>query len=194
MPRIEAESIQAHVERQNDRILDAASELFRESGYRGTDLSDIAAQVGLARNSLYRYYASKDHILIACLEREMAPLLDELRRLEQLAPDPRERIRRWIDLQLKIAATSCHGAMQMLDDVSRSAPELGGQIAALHEPASAVLRTAVAQLLAGSDRDAELASSMIASMLRSAAAHAMQHGREAEVKEQLEAAVARVLS
>jgi AcrR family transcriptional regulator len=194
MPRIEAESIQAHVQRQNDRILDAASELFRESGYRGTDLSDIAAQVGLARNSLYRYYASKDHILIACLEREMSPLLDELRALEEQAPDPRERIRRWIDLQLRIAETSCHGAMQMLDDVSRSSPELGGQIAALHEPASAVLRTAVDQLLAGSGRDAELASSMIASMLRSAAAHAMQHGRHAEVKEQLEAAVARVLS
>jgi AcrR family transcriptional regulator len=194
MPRIEAESIQAHVERQNGRILDAASELFRESGYRGTDLSDIAARVGLARNSLYRYYASKDHILIACLEREMSPLLDELRALEQSAPDPRERIRRWIDLQLRIAATICHGAMQMLDDVSRSSPELGGQIAALHEPASAVLRAAVAQLLAGSGRDAELVSSMIASMLRSAAAHAMQHGRETDVKEQLEAAVARVLS
>jgi AcrR family transcriptional regulator len=194
MPRIEAENIQAHVARQNDRILDAAAGLFNEHGYRGTDLSQIAGAVGLARNSLYRYYPDKDHILLACLEREMTPILAQVDEVSRSGADPRARIRRWLELQLEIAATSCHGAMQMVEDVGRSSPAMARKISALHEPAARVLREAVEEILEGSERDAALTTAMIFSMLRSAAAHAMAGGDEARVKEQLEDAVERVLS
>lgn len=79
MPRIEAANIEEHVRRQTGRIRSAATQLFRDLGYRGTDMEDIAQAVGLARNSLYRYYPNKDHILLACVLRDMVPFVEELK-------------------------------------------------------------------------------------------------------------------
>jgi AcrR family transcriptional regulator len=81
MPRIEAANIEEHVRLQTGRILTAATQLFRDLGYRGTDMEDIAQAVGLARNSLYRYYPNKDHILLACVLRDMVPFVEELQSL-----------------------------------------------------------------------------------------------------------------
>lgn len=176
VPRIEAESIEAHVEAQNQRILDAAMGLFEERGYAGTGLNDIARSVGLARNSLYRYYPGKDHILLACLRREMQPSLERLQSLEARYPDAGERIDAWLDVQMDIAATSCHGAIRLVANLKDHAPEFRQEIHKLHEPAASVLRGAVNELLAGSGRDAELVATMVTSLLNSAAAKMMEHG------------------
>jgi AcrR family transcriptional regulator len=193
MPRIEAENIEKHIRLQTERILAAAGELFGRRGYRDTDMGDIAKAVGLARNSLYRYYPNKDHILLACLERDMGPSLDRIRALENDYPDPRERLQVWLDLQLQIAEVSCHGAMQMVEDIRANSPQLRKQISALHEPPEQVLHTAVGEILNGSGRDAELVGGMISSMVRSAAATAMRTGKQAEIRAELGASVARVL-
>ena len=71
MPRIAAASIEEHVRRQNARITAAARRLFARDGFHGTDLAAIAQEVGLARNSLYRYYANKDELLLACISEDM---------------------------------------------------------------------------------------------------------------------------
>src|SRR5690606_10118161 len=71
VPRISAESVAAHVARQEAAVLDAAVRLFSERGYSEVTIGDIAAEVGLARNSLYRYFPDKDHILLAWFRREL---------------------------------------------------------------------------------------------------------------------------
>jgi AcrR family transcriptional regulator len=193
MPRIEARNIEEHVRMQTARILDAASALFRERGYRRTDMREIADAVGLARNSLYRYYPNKDHILLACLQRDMTPFLTQIRALEDRFVDPGERVERWLDLQMAIAASACHDTMEMLADVREKSPELRRDISALHEPASRVLATAVAEILAGSGRDARLVSQLIASMLRTAAQLVLNGGDQGSIVAELKASVARVL-
>lgn len=194
MPRIEAENIEAHVRIQTGRILEAASRLFNERGYRGTDLGDIAKEIGLARNSLYRYYPNKDYILLACLERDMAPILERTRALEQAVADPRERVDTWLELQMEIAETNCDGAMRMVEEVSANSPELRQKISALHAPSSTVLRAAVQDILANTDEDPELMAAMIISMVRSAAAQAMQSGERERTLALLRQAVRRMLA
>ncbi len=193
MPRIEAESIQAHVRQQTDRIVDAASKLFSERGYGRTELSDIAKEVGLARNSLYRYYPNKDYVLLACLKRDMAPGLARLRELEESIGDPRERIEAWIALQMEIALTTCHDAMHMLADSSENSADFRREISALHEPPAQVLRRALDELFANTDRDVALMSAMITGMVHAAAARAMETEQEVEVLAQVSAAVRQVL-
>lgn len=180
-PRIEADSIEAHVEAQTRRILDAAMELFEERGYAGTGLSDIARSVGLARNSLYRYYPGKDHILLACLRRDMAPSLERLQALEDRYSDAGERIDAWLDVQMDIAATSCHGAIRLVADLKDHTPEFRAEVHKLHEPAASVLHRAVDELLAGSGRDKELVATMVSGMLNTAAAKMMEHGGREQV-------------
>lgn len=193
MPRIEAENIEEHIRIQTGRILDAAAQLFTERGYRGTEMRDIASSIGLRRNSLYRYFPNKDHILLACVRREMEPNLERIRALETSKPDPRERIDAWIDLQMEIAATACHGMMHMAGEITESEPDLRHELSALHEPPNQVLRGAVTELLQGTGRDAGLVSDMISSMLRSAAAVALRGGDADAAISELKTSVGRVL-
>lgn len=193
MPRIEAESIEAHVEAQNQRILDAAMGLFEARGYAGTELRDIARSVGLARNSLYRYYPGKDHILLACLHREMAPRLARIRTLDEQFPDPRARIDAWLEVQMDIAATSCHGAIRLVENLRDLSPEFRAEVHKLHEPAAGVLQRAVRELLAGSGRDVELVAAMLSSLLNAAATKMMESGGRDKVMAELRRSVQSVL-
>lgn len=51
------------------RILDEALVMFAENGYRGTNLRDLAARLGLSKSALYKHYASKESIWNALLDR-----------------------------------------------------------------------------------------------------------------------------
>ena len=46
-----------------ERILEAALELFAQSGYLGTSMSDIAARLGITKAALYKHYTGKQEIL-----------------------------------------------------------------------------------------------------------------------------------
>jgi AcrR family transcriptional regulator len=58
-----------------ERIIDAASHLFRVQGYAATSLSDIAAVVGLTAPALSYYFGSKANLLYESLT---APLQDQI--------------------------------------------------------------------------------------------------------------------
>lgn len=47
---------------KRDAILEAASEQFRQYGYRKTSMDDIARRLGISRASLYSYFDNKDDI------------------------------------------------------------------------------------------------------------------------------------
>jgi len=63
-----------------ERILDAALELFVERGAPGTTVSDIERAVGLAAGtgSFYRHFRSKEDVLVACVERAVTRMAEEV--------------------------------------------------------------------------------------------------------------------
>ena len=46
------------------RILDAAERCFVRSGFHRTTMQDVAAEASMSPGNLYRYFASKDAIII----------------------------------------------------------------------------------------------------------------------------------
>ncbi len=50
------------------RILDEALVMFAKNGYKGTNLRDLAAQLGLSKSALYKHYDSKEAIFNALLD------------------------------------------------------------------------------------------------------------------------------
>ena len=52
-----------------DRILDEALISFVENGYKGTNLRDFAAGMGLSKSALYSHYESKEAIWSALIDR-----------------------------------------------------------------------------------------------------------------------------
>ena len=62
----------------NQKILDAAEQLFAENSYEGTTLREIAKQVGIKEPSLYAHFANKGAIYDAVIERALIPFYTEI--------------------------------------------------------------------------------------------------------------------
>lgn len=193
MPRISAASIGEHVALQTTRILDAAETLFRQRGYRGTELEAIAESVGLARNSIYRYYPGKDHILVACVQRAMQKHLSDLQGIEARFPDPAARVAAWIRMQIDIATGPQHATMELMREVRNADPELRREIMALHMVPAEILQRAVDALVRGRRRDAVLLTAMVNGMTEAAASRAIDGGNRAAVLRELQRAAQRLL-
>jgi len=193
MPRIDAASIEEHVRVQTARILDAAVLLFRERGYRKTDMEDVAQAVGLARNSLYRYFRNKDFILLACVERDMGAFVERMMVLESLYPDPVQRVGAWLDMQMDMATSPAHATLEFMAEIRTDAPELRKRIRELHEAPGNVLEGAVAEVVRGRRRDPGLIIALIKAMVEAAATQAMGRDNKAPVKRELRRAVERIL-
>src|SRR5262245_19688058 len=81
-------------DRSNDeRALQAAARLFREHGYPGTSLRDIARAADMPPGSLHYRFPSKEDILAALMERAIDRLIDGIVSAIAGTPDPIERIR-----------------------------------------------------------------------------------------------------
>jgi AcrR family transcriptional regulator len=51
------------------RVLDTAYELFSRRGIRGVGVDEVIERAGVAKATLYRHFPSKDHLVLAFLER-----------------------------------------------------------------------------------------------------------------------------
>ncbi|MGO8949062.1 MAG: TetR family transcriptional regulator [Ktedonobacterales bacterium] len=63
------------------RILDTALRLFATKGYEGTSMRDIAATAGCSLGLAYRYFASKEEMVLELYLWLVAQLEDEVRQL-----------------------------------------------------------------------------------------------------------------
>ena len=71
-----------------EKILDAALASFAENGYRGTNLRDLAAGLGLSKSALYRHYESKEDIWNAVIDRMEAYYTARFGSPENVPPVP----------------------------------------------------------------------------------------------------------
>jgi len=105
--------------KRRSQILHAALRSFRDKGYHGTTLDDIAEHVGVRKTALYHYFPDKEAILHECHREslmEIERLMKEARKLEtaphQLAHVIREHVRVMTDtlegspLAFEVAALS----------------------------------------------------------------------------------------
>jgi AcrR family transcriptional regulator len=62
-----------------DDILIAAAQVFRQKGFHGASMADIAEAVNLQKASLYHHVASKQEILLELLDRALAMLSEGMK-------------------------------------------------------------------------------------------------------------------
>ena len=62
--------------RNRDRILDAASQLFRERGFDGIGVSDLMKSVGLTHGGFYGHFSSKEDLMAQACDRALARSLE----------------------------------------------------------------------------------------------------------------------
>ncbi|QKG25511.1 TetR/AcrR family transcriptional regulator [Actinomadura verrucosospora] len=72
------------------QMLDVAEKVFGERGYQGTSMDEIAERCGVSKPMLYEYFGSKDGLLVACVSRSKAELLDVTQKAMAGATDPQD--------------------------------------------------------------------------------------------------------
>jgi AcrR family transcriptional regulator len=103
MPKISAPTVAQHRARQRAALLDAARLLLEEHGYPGLTFGALAEGTGLARPTVYEYFASKDDLVVALCEREIGRQAELVRSRLEGASGPRERVAAFVRAQLDLA-------------------------------------------------------------------------------------------
>jgi AcrR family transcriptional regulator len=70
----------------DERILQAATTLFRDRGFHGVGVAEIGREAGVTGPAIYRHFSGKDEILLTLFERASARLLLRTRLDEEADP------------------------------------------------------------------------------------------------------------
>ena len=97
-----------------DDILEAAAQVFRQKGFHGASMSNIAEAVNLQKASLYHHVSSKQEILFELLDRALELLLERISPIASLDLPADERLRRMIAEYLQILAENTDLASVLL--------------------------------------------------------------------------------
>jgi AcrR family transcriptional regulator len=76
------------------QILDAAVAVFGERGYQAASMDMVAERVGVTKPVLYAHFGSKEGLLLACIARARAELLEVTTTAAASADGPEEMLRR----------------------------------------------------------------------------------------------------
>lgn len=97
-----------------DDVLDAAAQVFRQKGFHGASMSDIAAAVNVQKASLYHHVTSKQEILLALLDRALIMLTAHISAISAQALPADEKLRQMIRGYLSALADNADLAAVLL--------------------------------------------------------------------------------
>jgi AcrR family transcriptional regulator len=78
------------------QILDAATSVFAERGYRATSMESVASRVGVTKPVLYDHFGSKEGLLLACIARARQDLLSVTADAVADADGPEDMVRQGV--------------------------------------------------------------------------------------------------
>lgn len=141
-------------EQQRARILDAAQACFVRDGFHAASMASIAEAAGMSAGLIYRYFDSKNSIILAIIERQ---LQEKLAGIASLADDPDVR-RRFLEFVTRLrrgdaGAVSPALLLELAAQATRD-PQIAAAVARSDRAGAAALR----RWMAASDRARGLAA------------------------------------
>jgi len=100
-------------EERKQELIDVAERLFMEKGYEDTAVSDIVREINVGQGTFYHYFRSKEDILRAVAEKQVAPLAEEISRIAKSDARPPHKLNAMMNSFLK-ANSSELGLMGLL--------------------------------------------------------------------------------
>jgi TetR/AcrR family transcriptional regulator len=135
-------------EANEERILDAALEVFSTYGLRGATVDQIAAVAGMTKPNLLYYFRRKRDIYLAVLQRTHEMWLQPLEELSY-GGDPIEEIAAYIDRKLEMARDKPQASRLFAMEIIQGAPVLGetlrGRLKTLVDDKAQIIRRWVAE-------------------------------------------------
>lgn len=136
------------------QILDVASDLFFQQGFRAVGIDTIIARSGVAKMTLYRYFPSKDDLIVAYLEQSNQKFWEWFEEAVQpYAGQPREQLIKLFEALSKLAISpTCYGCT--FQNTAAEFPDLdhpGHKVALAHKQAVRARLRQMAEEAAASD-------------------------------------------
>ncbi|MBU1316544.1 MAG: TetR family transcriptional regulator C-terminal domain-containing protein [Alphaproteobacteria bacterium] len=131
-------------EEKEERILDAALDVFSSSGFRGATIDQIAEAAGMSKPNLLYYFRTKEAIHRMLLERMLFTWLEPLKAFDADG-DPESEIRSYIRRKLEMSRDFPRESRLFANEVLQGAPhiedEINGPLKALVDEKAEVIRT-----------------------------------------------------
>lgn len=128
LPRVSAE----HKERRREAILSAAMSVFITKGYQVATISDIAQEASLSVGAIYRYFSTKEELMLALVKERLSRAPELFARMAGRAGDPWQRLERCVDLFTAALRIRHPGTGRLLLVSLAEAVQDGGVRAGLH--------------------------------------------------------------
>ncbi|WP_159737619.1 TetR/AcrR family transcriptional regulator [Vibrio atypicus] len=116
-------------QKNQDLIIEVASEQFATHGYAATKIVDIAKAAEIPKANVFYYFSSKDKLYYAVLQTVTQPLLEASRPIEELS-DPVEALSQYIETKLRISQEHPHASKVFANEVMSGAKALPDDIGA----------------------------------------------------------------
>ena len=118
MPKIQAPTVAQHRELRRQQLMDAAMELALSSGADSISVASVAAKAGLARSSIYEYFASSADLVADLVIEELDYFTRRLADAIGDHTDPLTRIELWMTESLHYVADGRHMLIKSLNTIS----------------------------------------------------------------------------
>jgi AcrR family transcriptional regulator len=164
MPKISAPTLVLHREARRQELISAALELAMQEGASAVTVSAVAKKAGLARTSIYEYFASSADLIADLVIEELRYFNSRLSQAIAVSDDPFEKIALWLEEGLRYAADGRHMLVKSLNAIGTSLAR-SEDIAQEHRALIAPLQGAIA---ATGVKDPRSAGSFLAAVSDSA--------------------------
>ena len=113
MPRVRSDDYEA----KSQSIMDCAAALFAKEGYPAAKMQDVAKACGATKSMLYHYFPTKDDLLFAMLSEHLQRLIQAVEEALASTDEPRERLRRLVEVYTQKSTQSRRRHMVAMNDV-----------------------------------------------------------------------------
>lgn len=97
MPKLWTDTVEQHRRAVRDAAIDATAKLVAQQGVAAVTMSKIAAETGIGRATLYKYFPDVETILMAWHERQVAGHLQQLATIRDQAGDPAQQLQAMLE-------------------------------------------------------------------------------------------------
>ncbi len=111
---------------RRDQVIDVARRLFGERGTTDVSMDEIASEAGVARSTVYVYFANRGELLRACLQGMYSQLLEAIATTWEQEEEPGRRLERLIEEMLAVVDDS--PAFFRLALVTQGTPANDGEV------------------------------------------------------------------
>ncbi|WP_066585221.1 TetR/AcrR family transcriptional regulator [Cellulomonas timonensis] len=118
MPKIQAATVAEHRAAQHRALLDAAHALLMERPDQPPTLAAVGARAGLARSSVYQYFASRDDLLGALVTEVFPRWSATVQQAMDAAGDPGDRVLAYVRANLDLVAAGEHAVARALTEIA----------------------------------------------------------------------------